>query len=282
MMKTREKKPSSLLDEERPALQLSSQQLVSAICVLLVSAAVLFLLGWVVGRYERSYRLSMEGTTDTTVASAADDQADAASWNGTQRSPRADLLNRLDGKTKGEPDIVPVPAPPPRLEQSTTSPQPAEKLVLEPKPTEPTPASPAPTPPEQREPRTEPSTTTPAPREPKPAPEEKPDPVQVDPLESVENPVDEDAASTTDSQKGERGFAVQVQSYGAANGDSAEEYRKRLAKETNLKPELVLSADGKYLQVLVGRTSDEKTAQATCKELRKQKRFSDCFVRAVE
>ena len=285
MMKPREKKPSSLLDEERPAIQLSSQQLVTAICVLLVAAAILFLLGWAVGRYEHSYRLQTEGTTDTRVASSADDAA-PTSLNGTQRSPRRDLLDDLGDKNSGKSDIVPVPAPPPRSERPAQSFVPSQEPAADSAPPKPAPASstsPAPTqtkPPAKTPPKA--PDEAPAPQESKPTAKQEPAAVQVEPMESVEKPVKENTASTTDKPKSEKEYAVQVVSYGSANSAGAEEYRKKLAKETDLKPELVLSTDGKYLQVIVGRTSDKKTAQETCKELRKQTRFSGCFVRSVE
>jgi len=54
---------------------------------------------------------------------------------------------------------------------------------------------------------------------------------------------------------------------------------KKKLEADGLQPDLLISRDGARVSVVVGSYADRQSAQSACNELRKNKGFSDCFVR---
>ncbi|MCP4644663.1 MAG: hypothetical protein GY851_29740 [bacterium] len=133
-MKPKTKKPSSLLDEGKPAVQLNSHQFIVSIVILLVYSCILITLGIAIGRWQHSYepkRLAQRETTPETAdpisppkpdeqaqgrtGSVPDPRGDDGEREGSQTFPRPDAVAQQRVPGGGEPDgFVAVPAPAPR------------------------------------------------------------------------------------------------------------------------------------------------------------------------
>jgi len=127
-MKSSNKKPSSLLDEGAPAVQLSSRQLLVAVITLLVAACLLFVAGIVVGQFRASGDQSRKETKYVPAPAPEPERTEwetAREGEGTQTSPRRDMFDKVPDET--EPRQFSIPAPPPRTETPETSPE-ADKL----------------------------------------------------------------------------------------------------------------------------------------------------------
>lgn len=273
------RKTSSPRDDNEPLLQVTSRQLMGAICILLSAACAIFLAGLIVGRSSSSQSEGMEvaqvPSEQTEVPIAVEpedpkrDESLEAPTRWTQVSPRR--MDENGREDPGEPAQgdgyrdMPAPAP---ASDKTPEPQADEKAEStpesvttsdEPKPTEGT-----------TKPEAEPST--------KETSADETSGGEAVPESEKETP------PQTDKPAAPKGitYAVQVMSVDVSSQAGAEKYAKELEKRIKHKPELILSDDGMRVQVIVGRTSDKKSAEAIQKELRKQDEFKDCWLRTLK
>ncbi|HUW62482.1 MAG TPA: SPOR domain-containing protein [Candidatus Bathyarchaeia archaeon] len=88
------------------------------------------------------------------------------------------------------------------------------------------------------------------------------------------------AAAQPISPAGKKGlYTVQLASLTSATRKKQALGMKKKLEADGLQPELLISRDGARVSVVVGSYPDRQAAQAACNELRKNKGFSDCFVR---
>ena len=113
-----------------------------------------------------------------------------------------------------------------------------------------------------------------------PLPEKTPDPVakEKDPKKDA-SPDDSTASKETPPAKG--AYCIQVASFSGENRKAvAEEYKKRLESNSELRSELVTSEDGRYVKVYVGGYPNKETAVRECEKLKKRGGFTGAFVKA--
>ena len=73
-------------------------------------------------------------------------------------------------------------------------------------------------------------------------------------------------------------FAVQLRAVSASKRSQAEQFVK---ENSSLPLRIELSPDKKWLRILYGNFSSRSDAQKKCEELRKNKKYSDCFVQKI-
>ncbi len=90
------------------------------------------------------------------------------------------------------------------------------------------------------------------------------------------SPVASDTAETTASGD----FCIQIASVSGPNRQKmADESKKRLESNTDMKADLIASEDGEKISLVVGHYPDKESAAKACNELRQRAGFSDSFAR---
>jgi len=88
------------------------------------------------------------------------------------------------------------------------------------------------------------------------------------------------AAAQPSLPEGKKGlYTVQLAALTSATRKEQALAMKKKLEADGLQPELLISRDGARVSVVVGSYPDRQAAQSACNELRKNKGFSDCFVR---
>ncbi len=278
------KKPSSPRDDNEPVLQVTSRQLMGAICILLSAACVIFLAGVTMGRSSSS---KDGGTEVAQVPSEKPDSPipvergdpDKVEW------PKAPTISKEvsppqvsagDNENKGVPSqdegFRDHPAPPP-ADTSAETPEPRadEKPAVKPDPKA-----------TGKKPETQPA--SPAGKD-KAEPASKPgeDKVSAGKAPAGEAAPEPETPVKTGKPAAPKGitYAVQVSSVDVTRRPWAEKYAKDLAKRIKPKPELILSPDAMRIQVIVGRSTDKKAVETIRKELKKQDEFKGCWLRTL-
>lgn len=73
-------------------------------------------------------------------------------------------------------------------------------------------------------------------------------------------------------------FAIQVAAFKTHNRAKAEQYKQRLEANSDLKVQVVLYEDNKWVRVLLGDYPDRKSAENARAQLKKRPGFADCWV----
>ncbi len=286
------------------ATELSSGQLIVAICIALIVALACFLMGVIVGRFEEPKKGTQvaNGTAPATspgprtpVASRPSREPSKSQSEGQgeqvspvkyeQVSPAA--AARIDYSKPAFPETIP-PAPAARSSRAPTSAAKSEEKDEAPKkPAEAADiegSTPPPAPAKESEPDTKkdkPAATPPS----APAKVEKPAEPSQPP--SAARQAESKPATTTparDTSGGEASkkgrYGVQVVAFSSGERKAAEQYKARLEANTELRADLVASKDGKYIRVLIGDYAEKGAAAKARDELRKRKGFADCFVQS--
>jgi hypothetical protein len=275
--------------KEKPALELTSYQLVMAICALLLLMCVLFIAGILVQRYSENGQAAdqMAGNTSEPVEGAVSSTSTAVrKTEGEQVAPRPVVLpsdsekpsasTAGSSKERGEGTVKYIPAPPPRRDRPR---QEADAPVA----SDEAPVKPAP---EVKDviPVTEPATPA-VPKEPETpvTPVTEPEhPAPPSPSEASQTP-----PSTTEMQpNADAGvrigpYTIQVASFDSNNLERAKRFKSEIEAETKLTVNLVPSSDGKHIRAFVGEYNDRASADKARDEMRKVKAFEDCFVKSI-
>jgi hypothetical protein len=302
---SRQSKPTRPGNE--PTLQLSSGQLIIAICLLILAGAGLIALGIMVGRFEQDMRLNdvslLQSGADAlgNIANDADLRTapDAPSSEGVQTSPRLPMapvsVDRGPSGTNTRAEEYAAPAPgavhASSAPDATATPTPSSSVgsMARTETVPPTPVQSAPDEPVAADPVPDELTEL----EPVPVPDTKetvPDslpelqPVDLDDL-TADPPVPSIAvspaapASSASDGRDKGKFAVQVAAVPAGSTDKVDEVVKRHQGEN---PYSRLSADGKWLRIYIGRFDSRNEALAKQEALRKIPEFKECFIRVLE
>jgi hypothetical protein len=303
---------------QKPAAQFTSNQLIIAICVFLIVALICFCLGVLVGRYETASTRVKEARSVEPLLPAAPPQPlpkreTPLGPEGVQESPRPVVMPFAPAKTPGFPGSPTggTTAPGPRSSEHPAPPKPAaptgatasgppagaeaaSKPVQEEKPgakpesapaaeaaspvAAPSPAQPAPpvsapgAPPEPSKPA---ETAAPAPT----TPEEKTKEVLPVPAAPSLPPVPAKPEKAEASKAPKGTYSIQVAAFSGPNRQkAADEYKRRLEANSDLKAELVAFEDN-HVRLFVGNYPDKDTADKACAELKKRAGFADSFVR---
>ncbi|HOS03022.1 MAG TPA: SPOR domain-containing protein [Candidatus Hydrogenedentes bacterium] len=280
----------SVLDQDVHVTELTSFQLIIGICIALIVCLVCFLLGVVVGRSENSLHIGAS-------LLAPNAPAESSGTNGNNAPPASSVASTVPAtgqqtwpqvptsplvKSQAPADAVPrstsLPAPPPRGATARDVPIPM--------------APPAPSPAASGMPETALKTTTqpivtmpesttaeiPAakaqpPASSIPSTEKKPSPALPAPATAPAP-----SASTGSARSGKR-FTVQVVAYDVKNREQAENYKKLLEANSDLRAEIVPSEDGKYMRVFIGDYATREEANKARQDLQKRAGFKECFVK---
>lgn len=270
-------KPNRTRKSNAPRItaDLTSSQLVVAICVALCAALICFSLGVVVGKFDERNR---HGEQRMALKPAATPPTGAAATRAAAKAPvlpappepgKKTAATAVSGQgSQTSPRTVVVPASPP----TPGFPSPAPKAAAENKP-HPTNEHPAP--------KADTAHTLKPEKETPPTDSEKPPAQNLKPVEKTETepPALEPVVKTAAAQSQKAIYTVQL---AALSSSTREQQALRLKKELESKgmqPELLVTKGGARICVVVGSYPDRKTAQDACNELRKNKEFSDCFVR---
>lgn len=243
--------------DEQPIVTLTSRQLVLAICLFFIWTLLAFIGGSVLARYE------LAETKGIVVVGAQ--QGDVGPVGGLQAG-----LN-----------VLQIPAPSPPLPSSNSE---AGKEVVPPH--QPSQIPKETVPPKQSPPSQAPPQGPPAPQpvqkgdvQKKPpaasagGPPAPPSPINKAPVVIVAPP----SKAGSPGAAGES-YGVQVAAFSAAHREQAEESRRLLESNSDLKADIVTSEDGRWVRVIVGNYPDRGTAEAERDRLKKKAGFSDCFV----
>jgi sporulation related protein len=311
------KKSKSILDEDQPVLQLTSGQMVYAVCALLMGALICVLVGMAIPHLDKSLRdRAAAQTTDpkseqpapapqappkspsspepkkTTPVKAQQPKPTATgkATVGKQTSPRdvvmpppktaankeqarktstvkkAPLPNKLSTKAH-VPSVGGVTGHAPSRRHTASASTEAKAPAVDPKKTPASPAAKASASSVKPPSTPKPGATATAPKKPTQIGTEKPAP------KTPAAPVPASTKSTKDYP-----YAVQVAAFPASQPDKANRHAQELLQKEKVAVELKKSADGKWIQVLVGAYRDQESAKKACNELRKRKIFKDCWV----
>lgn len=306
-------------DGDKLTAEFTSGQLVIAICVSLFVALVFFLIGVLVGRYDRPHTMAENPiaaqTAQEAVATGAPEQTgvqtspNAAAAEPVQRAPwstgRVRDMEPLPSPTEGATDLgkpVAISKPSPEGEaesliksEAMTTAGPSSEgspdVVAEPAKTgsaSTTTAGGAAAPPVSPDQAATP--VTPAAKT--PAVLEEPD-IAMPPITGPVNANGETTAGKTakpaaGSEKTEpkaaptgRGkFGIQVASFPGGNRQaSAQTYKNQLKSKEGVNAEIVM--DGQYARVIITGYKDKASATAACAEFRKKPGLEKSFVRAL-
>lgn len=257
-------------NRSRQRAELSSHQLIVAICVFLVAALVCFMLGVLVGTFSRDEKtpaVSEQTAEESPASDAAPDEQEPAApeedlSQGVPAYPRAPKVVLPALKPDKEETVEPLPAPAP--DESVEEPDEEADALPEEQPVEPVPAQ------VQAEAPPDPSPST------QTAGRSQDEMIPLPVVEPAPTP-----PSPSGLAKGM--FCVQVASLSAPNRQQAgEELARKLKRENGLDAALITSANGKNVFVVVGATAERAEADALCKELRKNPKFDGCWVREID
>lgn len=251
------KKSSSLLDQDKHVVEYTSGQLIMAICLFLMVALACFVLGMYVGPPGPSETSRIESSATKPDAKKPVPPPESSPKEGRQTLPDPRVLSAA--KT-----AAPNPAVAPTA-RDTGGPRSVELPPLDPGAAANTPVA------------------TPAAVQPPVAPATPALKPEAEP-QAQQAPSPESAAQTlAQSMKPSAApYAIQLIAFSAVDTAKAEEYKVRLEKNTDLKPEVVPSKDGKWVRVLVGAYPDRASAEKARDEIGKKAEFRKCFVQARE
>ncbi len=259
-------------DAERITAEFTPGQLVIGICVTLLLALMLFLLGIPVGKYQRysdadTAAVEVEppaggpaSTGQIGVEPPREEGAQGARpgqprpfrptpFPGENRPPTAEDAS---GATAGEAPGTPAPAEPPAPPEMPEAPAPP--IAPAPPETSPPPASQSPAPPAARN--------------------------DIDADLSPEAPPIATAPPPVQRPTGRGAWGVQV---GAFTRESqAQDLRAQLLDREGLRPEIVRSEDGAYFRVIFVGYETRAAAQAVAEELKREAAFSGAWVRSLQ
>lgn len=298
-------KPNARRNDDEPIIQLTRNQMVVAVCVLLGGALFFYLLGVITMRIEPMLTgtHAHEGTPQIRPAPEARPPAPrvretAAGPEGTQRSPRTDILPEAPepsraptaraerGRAADAPPLTRLPAPEPetREERAATSPADVRSEPLDAPAPRTVPGAPGPRPvalpsaPDPEAPAAVPekpeTEETPAAEEPAEEPSEPSESESAPALDRIELPPD----SIPVLSEGAPFYSIQLIAFSRRNRNRAEAYAREVRESAGLDVELEESSDGELVRVFVGRYADRETALRACRELQKQQQFSNVFV----
>lgn len=250
---------------DEPIAELTSGQLVAGICLLLVIVLLVFLLGIVVGNLDSTLQ------PDTAVAAQEPGAAETRPRpeGGVQTSPNPRTLpgtarSAAESSAAGTRTVemappvrrteTPAQTPPPPPADNELAMMEAQRRAAE--DAEPVALPPGPPPATTPLARAEPPRVDPPPAQPEPAPAAAPA-----------------AAPTGDI------WSVQLVAYGVENRAIAEENQQRLKRNAGIDAELVPSADGKFLRLMIGAFNTREEADTLQEELRQRPGLADCIVR---
>ena len=274
--------------KDKPALQLTSYQLVMAICALLLLMCALFVAGILVQRFTEGGQASRVASNESpapAARTATRPESAPRQTEGVQIAPRPVVLPTETGKTGAAPGNTVneresgakyVPAPPPRRDSAKKETTPAVNTA--PPADKPAPESKAAAPPPVADPGV-PS----VPVEPKPP--AVPDQPAQPPAELEANASEAPAGAVSppkpapDTAAGP--YTIQVTSFDSGNLDRAKRFKKETEEKTDFTVNLVPSADGKHVRGFVGEYADRGTADQARDAMRKIKGFEDCFVKSL-
>lgn len=300
--------------------EFTSGQLIIAICVSLFFALTCFLLGVLVGKYDRSLRLpdltaqapAGPGASEAASAPLADILA-KRNAEGVQQSPRTDLRpshspRKASRDSRAENAFIPLdersgprvrdmaPLPPPGTETVSPSVPPFRVNVpAEPEATagkeEITPVASA-SPPVSETITDAPVSAVAVPPAPQsgvetPAPAAAPAPQPASLLQPIappdESPLLSPATPAIASPGDTPGkFCIQLASFrGTERLAKAEEHQRLVKQQAGLDSELLILENDEYCRVIIGGYTSRAAANAACMELRKKAGFADVFVRAL-
>lgn len=276
---------------EKPALELTSYQLVMAICALLLLMCILFISGILVQRFSEGEPSPQLATTAMSESPAAPGStASGRQPEGIQLAPRPVVLPADSGQSSTstaapdkdrESSATYIPAPPPRRgagRPSDVATEGTKTAAESEKASSSTPSVPA-------------SLTKPvAPAQPEAPPEPTPPPAPVEASADTPKDVPEDApdAETSDDLSENRAetesgpFTIQIASFDATNLERAKQFKKDIELETKFTVNLVPSKDAKHIRAFVGEYDDRAAANEARDGMRKTKGFEDCFVKSLE
>ncbi len=294
----RQNKNRGASQQEKPALELTSYQLVMTICALLLLMCVMFIAGIMVDRITNGGPAVQTAARIDTTETSRPGRTDSATQpikktEGTQETPKPVQLPPPSAKSSsskvsssstgsGDGGAKYIPAPPPRRDAFTPSPaQTEEKSATEQakeapatvtvvRPGEATAAA-APEAPQKtdiakkEEPaRTGSATTTPS--SPPTASAPAPSPARA-------------ASKDTATIKGP--YTIQVGSFDADNMERVKEFKESVEEKTDFRVVLVPSEDGKLIRAYVGDYKDRAEADKAREAMRKLDEFKDCFVKSL-
>ncbi len=278
---------------EKLTAEFTSGQLVIAICVSLFVALVCFLLGVLVGRYDRAHRLA-ETPAPVEETAPAVPEPSAPVQTGVQTSPRTDALaaspspqhspwaagrvrdmEPLPSPTEGGTEVeLPVAIPKPAVEGEA-----APAVAAPPAPSV-EPAKPeAPAAPPAPVPAPTPATGTPGALD---EPDISMPPITATPsADAAKQPGQSVKPSAGEAKKSGRGkFGIQVAAFqGGGREAAAQAFKSQLKSKEALDAEIVM--DGQYARVIITGYKDKASAAAACAEYRKKPGLDKSFVRAL-
>ncbi len=296
---------SSGMNELR-TLEFTSRQLIFVICMLLVLAAGLIVVGIQIGRWEATNRNLQN---EKNVASIQNQTNTASQGAGRQLSPRPPTETSKDLSSQtNTPGYVESPAPPPSSAKTSGNDMAQQTQATSEQP----PSSDSSGHPIQQDQSYQAASTTvdkteaksdpPANQktshgvlpdtagntEGKNAPQDSPQnrtnlgqqsasPIIVSP-EPIKETQNSDTTKTATTPVPTSGYAVQIAAIPSSRKQEAEQYLKKIA---HLNPYIKASEDNKFLRVLVGNFPDKASAEQKCSELKKTKEFAGCFVRKL-
>lgn len=293
-------KPNKSKNGNQPRItaDLTSSQLVLAICVFLCAALICFAMGVIVGKYdERNNNRDREARLSTSPAaqpaqtvtlpstSTPPTKTPPVSPQGVQTSPKMPApvaQQKIPGYPSSGPDTPPDRPKPDPNKPATEKPAPVAPPAEAPAPAahpEPKPKTPAqPAPPAAPKPETAPPAPVAAPKPDTPPPAEL-DTVATPPvLEPVEPAPKPPAPAPADPEK--KGlYTVQVAVLSSSTRKQNGLDLKKKLEADGLQVELTEVKNRTQIIVLVGSYPDRQSAQAACNDLRKNKDFAGCFVR---
>jgi len=269
---------------EKPALQLTSYQLVMAICTLLLLGCILFVAGILVQRFsEDGPAAKVAERTDSPRTKGLASGVDTARppTEGVQVEPRPVILPSDSQKANSsaartvkdrESGAKYIPAPPPRRDSvkketpSVASPEAAkEKAASETKTDTPAMTVPAVAPPEPPV----------APKEPMPEETELAKNSEETPAAPPAQPKPEVSARAAGP------YTIQLASFDSGNLDRAKRFKSETEEAMDLTVNLIPSSDGKHIRAFVGDYADRSAADQARDAMRKVKGFEDCFVKSL-
>ncbi|MBI5091064.1 MAG: SPOR domain-containing protein [Candidatus Hydrogenedentes bacterium] len=293
------------MDQEKHVIEYTSGQLIFAICIALVVALLCFLGGMIAKPQTQTASAPPADTPKaaapaqkTTAAPAIGAKEAGARKEGQQTLPKPSVLSSVKPNTskpaaspsEGGPRAVELPPLDANPASKATPAAPAPKSAAEPPKTVPpapaaaAPASPAPPTQSEKTKATESQKKEVASQPPdkaqSPIAQAKEDtPAPKSPEKTVApSAAGKSPAAATESTAA-TGYTIQLVAFSPAEAAKAEDYKSRLEKNTDLRPEVIKSTDGKYVRVVTGAYPDRATAEKAREALAKRAEFAKCFVR---
>lgn len=258
--KRNSRKAKSFLDQEKYTAELTSIQLVSGVCILLIFGLFCFLGGILVGKFEGGPRIDSVGRSP--IQTTLPDSTPVVS-------------RQVDQHPTGQSD------PPPKSSQPTRPTTPS--LAKAPRAPEGRQTSPRtvelPAPPPKRTPLARGEESQPAPVRTHSAASKPPDSTPTTPKTSSSSLAQrqKQGAGVVAQSVSKGPYTVQIGAYG--NRRLADKMKKTVETGSAYSVELFDPGSGKYVIVYVGRFADRASAEDARDEIRKVFGVADCFVK---